>query len=131
MRLNLIAERWRELEGVGGEELTIYCDIDGTLTKDGEHAWGAPVYDRIGAVKSAIANGHEVHVWSARGEKYAKQFCERYGLSPSSCLSKPDVCFDDIPELRGRGRMTVLAPDAMWPWMSAHGVPCSMEREAK
>ena len=103
--------------------MTLYFDIDGTLTHDGEHKWGMPNSDLIDAVRAAKKNGHFVVLWSARGATYAKAFARRYRFSANAYLAKPDVCFDDIKSIRPPEKMRVLGPEKIWSWLTAHGVP--------
>jgi hypothetical protein len=103
--------------------VTIFCDIDGTLTRDGEHKWGAINSEHIEAINAAKKNGHYVVLWSARGAAYAKAFARRYHVDANLCIGKPDVCFDDHSTIRPPEKMQVLPPDQLWPWMTAHGVP--------
>jgi len=103
--------------------VTIYCDIDGTLTDKPTGPWGNPNKENIEAIQAAIANGHTVVLWSATGESYAKQFAKKYEINAHVCLGKPDVCFDDWKTIRPKEKMRILPPDQIIPWITAHGVP--------
>ena len=107
--------------------MTIYCDIDGTLTFDGTRKWGAPNQENIDAIRAAQENGHTVILWSATGEAYAKAFARKYRFRAHAYLGKPDVCFDDWKTIRPKTHMDILPPDSIIPWVETHGVP----REAK
>lgn len=111
--------------------MTIYCDIDGTLTNRPDGPWGAPNMENIEALKCAISSGHTVVIWSARGERYAIDFSEKYGIDATYCMGKPDVCFDDIDTIRPPEKMSILPPSEMWSWMTAHGVPWEERWTAK
>jgi len=85
--------------------MTIYCDVDGTLThkQDGPKPW--PVWqENINALKKLIDDGHTVIVWSCRGERAAYNFCYDNGIH-ALALSKPDMCFDDEPSLHDDPRV--------------------------
>jgi len=103
--------------------MNVYCDIDGTLTRDGEHKWGQPRIANINWIRAAISNGHSVTIWSARGELYAIAFCRKYKLRPHKMIAKPDVCFDDCVTIRPKDKMEILSPERIKGWMTAHGVP--------
>ena len=106
-----------------GNQVSIYCDIDGTLTNNPLGPWGNPNKENIAAIRAAIANGHTVVLWSATGESYAKEFAKRYDISAHACLAKPDVCFDDHAGIRPNGKLEMHPPDQIISWTSAHGVP--------
>ena len=81
----------------------IYFDIDGTLTKHGDKAWGEPDHEMLQAVRELISSDNfEVIIWSACGTEYSIQFCQRYGLS-CLAISKPHICIDDRLEIRPEG----------------------------
>ena len=107
--------------------MTIYCDIDGTLTDNPRGPWGNPNTENIAAIRSVIAAGHTVIMWSATGEKYAKEFSKKYDIQAHAMLGKPDVCFDDWLSLRPSDRMKILPPEKMWQWATANGVPREAE----
>lgn len=92
--------------------MRIYIDIDGTLTTDGEKAWG-PVRPRaIERVQELALAGHEIFLWSARGEQYARDFASKHCLPFATvCLGKPDIYVDDHKEIRDRGHMRYVDPD--------------------
>ena len=92
---------------VGGEEvrelgiMTIYCDIDGTLTSDPHSAYGKPRPDIILKLKEAIElYGYDVVLWSGRSADYVKAFAEEHGINAIACLSKPNLVVDDKSEIR-------------------------------
>jgi len=91
--------------------MTIYIDIDGTLTTTPTKAWG-PVRDgAIERVRKLVYRGHAVYIWSARGKNYASQFVEKYGIKGVTTLSKPDVLVDDVAGIRDPGRIRRIGPE--------------------
>jgi hydroxymethylpyrimidine pyrophosphatase-like HAD family hydrolase len=82
---------------------TIFVDIDGTLTEHPMAPWGLPRVDVINKIKSLIAEGHEIVLWSAGGTQYAKDFAERYGIKPLVCVGKPRLAIDDKSDIRSGG----------------------------
>lgn len=90
---------------------SIFVDIDGTLTADGEVPWGEPRGDRIAELKRLIEIGVDVVIWSGRGKSYAEKFAERYGIYPVLCLAKPDLIIDDNPNIRPRE--LIVAPEVL------------------
>lgn len=104
--------------------MTIYVDIDGTLTRDGEGPNGEPRQDIINVLQSAIAFGHEVVVWSAQGGEYAEGFCREHHIHPTAALGKPDIYVDDRESIRGPGAkhpMVWIKPDGLSDWLVANG----------
>jgi hydroxymethylpyrimidine pyrophosphatase-like HAD family hydrolase len=93
----------------------IFCDIDGTLTVENKK-WADPNYETINKIKSLIENGRPVVVWSARGGRYAKKFCEKYDIKATLTLSKPAMFVDDNPTLRPKKRMPTLSPEEFLDW---------------
>lgn len=91
--------------------MTVYCDIDGTLTDSPERPNGAPRLDVIEHVKEWIAAGHDVILWSARGREYATEQAHRFGIEPLACLGKPGLIVDDKKEIRPRGRANPISPE--------------------
>lgn len=87
----------------------IYCDIDGTLTDNGA-APGNPIHSRIDKIKGIIAKSRDVSVivWSARGTKYAEEFCSKHGIE-ALAIGKPSLCVDDHECLFGPSTEIVLA----------------------
>ena len=80
--------------------MTIYCDIDGTLTDAPHHPYGKPREDIIQKLIDAIDLGHDVVLWSGRSATYVKAFASQYGIDAIACLSKPQLVIDDKPEIR-------------------------------
>lgn len=96
-------------------KLPIFIDIDGTLTLDGEKAWGCPRESAIESVKHMLTRGEEVVFWSARGTTYAKAWAERLGLTGKvTCIGKPSHCYDDNPTIRPGG-LKVFPPERLPP----------------
>ena len=87
----------------------IYCDIDGTLTDNGAHP-GNPIPARIQKIKEIIAKSKDVSVivWSARGTKYAREFCLKHGID-ALAIGKPSKCIDDHKCLFGPSTEIILA----------------------
>ena len=101
--------------------MRIFVDIDGTLTRDGEQPWGEPQKDVMETVRSAIAAGHEVVIWSAQGAEYADVFCHQYHLHPTACLGKPDIYVDDHEGIRPGKRMEWVKPAELAGYLAANG----------
>ena len=79
--------------------LPIYIAIDGTLTDSPGKP--APAHRRrIQAVKTMIANGEQIIIWSARGGEYAEKFASDNNLQVFHALGKPQFCVDDNPTIR-------------------------------
>ncbi len=81
-------------------ELTIYCDIDGTLTDTPHQPGGEPRYDVIKKLKLAISRGHDVILWSGRKATYVRAFAKKHGIEAVAFLSKPELVIDDKLEVR-------------------------------
>ncbi len=93
------------------EDRPIFFDIDGTLTDDGHHG-GNPLFDRIDQVKSLIASGSQVVIWSGTGTTYARKFAKDHGLEGAlAVIGKPETCIDDNDEIRPRKKMRVIDPN--------------------
>ena len=75
-----------------------YIDIDGTLT-DNPSRPGNPIERRLEAVRALVSAGHQVYVWSARGNTYAAHFIVANNL-PATASPKPDIIIDDNPKIR-------------------------------
>lgn len=93
------------------EDMIYYVDIDGTLTDEPDKPNGKPIAARIARVKRLIGDPENiVHIWSSRGFAYAQDFCNRNGIYPHKILPKPDVCIDDLPGLRPKGKLKIVNP---------------------
>ena len=94
--------------------MTIYCDIDGTLTDKPHHSHGAPRHDVIQKLKDAIKLGHDVVLWSGRDADYVKGFAKEHGIKAIACLSKPKLVVDDKTDIRhlpGDARYKPITPE--------------------
>ena len=91
-------------------------DVDGTLTTTPNDPWGRLRTDVLGVVRSWIARGDTVVLWSARGKVYCEEFARLHGLTPTLCIGKPDVIVDDKPSLRDNGQLEILAPERVVEW---------------
>ena len=102
--------------------MTIYCDIDGTLTKRkrGDSAF-VPCNDMIGIIRKLIADGNDIIMWSGRGAGVASDFAKQHGLKPKYCLTKPDAFFDDRPGLKP-GPIPIIDPKNVRKWLKGKGV---------
>jgi len=87
--------------------MTIYIDVDGTLTET-QSRWAEPNYPMIDKVKKLIADGHDIIIWSG-GMRYAQRFCKKYGLTPTAALAKPRITVDNQAFIRRR--INVLTPE--------------------
>ncbi len=98
--------------------MTIYCDLDGTLThkQDGPKPW--PVWqENIQVVRRLIARGHSIVLWSCRGAEKCRKFAETHKIRAIACLDKPFWCFDDTPSLHDKpDRMKPISPEDMVSW---------------
>ena len=88
----------------------VFCDIDGTLTKDPRRG-GEPRPDTINLLKDLIRRGYMVVLWSAGGTRYAKTFARKHGIRARTCIGKPDWIIDDKPGIRTPGHLTILSPE--------------------
>lgn len=100
--------------------MVVYVDVDGSMTSKPDGPWGPPRLDVIETVKSAIAAGHYVTIWSAQGESYCRSFARKYHICPHAFASKPDLCVDDRPDLRPPGKMPIIPPEAFKAYMVKH-----------
>ncbi len=91
--------------------MTIYCDIDGTLTDLPHAAGGAPRKDVIERLKLYIKRGHSVILWSANGAVYVEQFASEHGIEALACLKKPDMIIDDKKNIRPHGKDIPVLPE--------------------
>ena len=91
--------------------MTIYCDIDGTLTDDPKQAGGKLRVNILSQLKAAIAAGHEVVLWSGRGRTYVNSFADLHGIKAIACLKKPDLVVDDTAEVRPGARYRPITPE--------------------
>lgn len=97
----------------------LYIDVDGTLTDKPDGPWGEPREDIIETVRSAIAAGHQVIIWSAQGEDYARAFAAMHHLHAYAYLSKPDLCVDDRNPIRPPHKMQVIPPEQLKDYLVA------------
>jgi len=78
----------------------IAFDVDGTLIKRTDNG-DVPRYEIIAILKTLVALGHTVFVWSGGGEDYAREWARKLGLLPEvRVLGKSssfdiDLAFDD------------------------------------
>lgn len=90
--------------------MTVFVDIDGTLTTTPDGPHGPIRKDVLEAVRKLIHDRHVVVLWSAQGARYANEFARSYGLAVT-CISKPDLCVDDRPTLRPAEKMEIVSPE--------------------
>lgn len=71
----------------------IAVDVDGTLSLDGR-----PNPKAIAYCEARKAEGYSLTLWSARGESYARQTAEAFGVVSlfDHILSKPGYILDDL-----------------------------------
>lgn len=93
-----------------------YVDIDGTLTYDGANSWGKPRSVALKKMRLLCKSPNHVVLWSARGQRYAEQFAERYSLKPDLCLGKPDYIVDDNARIRTEPHMQHVSPEEFERW---------------
>jgi hypothetical protein len=86
-----------------------YIDVDGTMTDAPLSIWGNPDMKMIEKVKQLCLTNFVV-VWSAGGQKYAKDFCEAYNIEPAFILPKPDIMVDDCPTIRHNNHIKLITP---------------------
>ena len=91
--------------------MTIYIDIDGTLTHKPDGPWGKPRRDAIELVRGLTGGEHTIVLWSAQGERYVRRFAIAHDLSPDYCLSKPDLLVDDRKDIRPAEKMPLISPE--------------------
>lgn len=84
-------------------KLRIAFDVDGTLIKKTENG-DVPRYEIIQMLKTFLALGHTVFVWSGGGKDWAENWCRKLDLFPQvRVLEKRgdaydiDIAFDDYP----------------------------------
>lgn len=97
--------------------MTIYCDLDGTLThaQDGPKPW--PVWEEnVQVVRRLIEHGVSLVLWSARGAEVCEAFAEEHKIRAHVCLHKPHWCFDDTPSITRPDRMKPIPPERMVAW---------------
>jgi len=86
--------------------MRIFVDVDGTMTTE-DRRGAPPSTEMIDRVKALIAAGHAIVVWSQRGKRYARHFCEEHGIKAEAYMGKPAMFVDDWPSLRRTGIPTV------------------------
>jgi hydroxymethylpyrimidine pyrophosphatase-like HAD family hydrolase len=71
----------------------IFVDVDGTLLVDGKLNTVAVEY-----LRGRASDGVELVLWSSRGEEYAREFADRFGISGmfKYILGKPGQVLDDV-----------------------------------
>lgn len=77
--------------------MTIYVDIDGTLTAEQRAKSiyrSKPREDVIAKVREFIAAGHDVVLWSG-SRRYARRAAKLFGLKAIACLAKPDMIIEN------------------------------------
>lgn len=89
----------------------IYCDIDGTLTDNGNKANSKIMVNRIRKLKE-LSKNHNVYLWSARGYDYVYDFAYNNGLGADVILcAKPDLIIDDNPTIRPNWEQIKVKPE--------------------
>lgn len=95
--------------------MTVYVDIDGTLTKEqrAKSAFRSALReDVIAKVKAFIAAGHDVILWSG-SKHYAKRVAKLLGIKAIACLAKPDVIVENQPgRWARRFKARMMLPEA-------------------
>lgn len=94
---------------------TYYIDIDGTMTDTPNSRWGNPKLKAIEKIKKLIIDNNVVIIWTAGGWQYAKDFCNKYEITPTAILPKPDYIVDDISTIRKEGKITYVSPEQFIP----------------
>ncbi len=90
--------------------MNIYCDIDGTLTQDGENKHGKPVLSRINQLRF-LSKRNQVILWSGNGKEYAEQFKRRHYLDDCIAIGKPHLIIDDNPTIRPNWDSLIQLPN--------------------
>ena len=90
----------------------IFVDIDGTLTDKASHG-GNPISERVEYIRSLIASGQPVVIWSGTGTDYARDFATKHGLEGAlAIIGKPLLCVDDCATiLPTKAPIVVVAPE--------------------
>ncbi len=89
--------------------MNIFCDIDGTLTDDGEHRNGIPNLYRICKIKQ-LSLTNTVYLWSGNGQTYAEEFRIKHGLLRCTAIGKPHLIIDDNPTIRPNWESLINKP---------------------
>lgn len=90
--------------------MNIFCDIDGTLTDDGEHKSGNPLIERIEELRKLSLNNYVV-LWSGNGINYAKEFKAKFELHNCIAIGKPHLIIDDNPTIRPNWYKLIKTPN--------------------
>lgn len=90
--------------------MNIFCDIDGTLTDDGEHRNGTPNLFRIERIRK-ISEDHFVVLWSGNGSEYAEEFRKKHDLRHCVAIGKPHLIIDDNPTIRPSWDSLIKTPE--------------------
>ena len=90
--------------------MNIFCDIDGTLTDDGEHKNGSPRLDFIECLRK-ISLKHDVVLWSGNGKEYAEEFKNKFKLDNCTAIGKPHLIIDDNPTIRPNWNSLMRTPE--------------------
>lgn len=79
--------------------MNIFCDIDGTLTDNGEKPNGKPLLNRIQKIRE-WSYENTVILWSGNGQRYAEKFKKDHNLHKCVAIGKPHLIIDDNPTIR-------------------------------
>lgn len=90
--------------------MNIFCDIDGTLTINGEIKNSEPILSRIEKLRE-LSISNNVIVWSGNGQFYAENFCEIHNLEHCLVIGKPHLIIDDNPTIRPNWMSLIKTPD--------------------
>lgn len=98
--------------------MTIFCDIDGTLTTTPGKPWGPVREWLVEKLKKRQRAGDDIVLWSGRGKKYVEEFTLSIGFPFVTCVSKPDLVIDDNPGIRPCEKCKPVHPND---WKEARG----------
>ena len=90
--------------------MNIFCDIDGTLTNDGEHKYGVCMLNRIEKLR-ILSETNDVILWSGNGKKYAQEFLNKHKLDRCIAIGKPHLIIDDNPTIRPNWNSLIRTPE--------------------
>ena len=93
-----------------GNIMNIFCDIDGTLTDNGEKKYGIPIESRIESLRK-LSKIHTIILWSGNGTEYAEEFQQKHNLINCIAIGKPHLIIDDNPTIRPNWNSLIKSPE--------------------
>jgi hypothetical protein len=82
------------MKSIDYEKVSIYIDVDETITKD----MGQTSIDNSIEIIKRLSDKVNIFIWSQGGHLYSEEICIKFGLNEyvCACLPKPQLCIDDL-----------------------------------